>query len=391
MTFQTPASRTATLHQRALKVLPGGNTRSTLFIPPNPPYAAHGDGPYVTDVDGHRVIDCNNNYTSLIHGHRHAPILHAVQDALTSGTAFGLPTESEVELATELTRRLPFTEQWRFVNSGTEAVMQAIRIARAYTGRDLLVRFTGSYHGTSDAVVDASAAGIPSSINQAVISVPVGNAAAFSSVIRDHGSRIAAVILDLMPNRAGLTPAETDFVQLVRRSTEANGALLIFDEVITFRSGFGGLQERYEVKPDLTTLGKVIGGGFPVGAVGGRTEVMAVTNPAVSGTIAWGGTFSANPVTMRAGLAALKAYDRAEIESLNTRGNALRQELLQAGIRCSGFGSLIRIFPQNMAATWWRAYHEGILLGTNGLIALSTVMDDMDIEQILQRAVKISS
>jgi glutamate-1-semialdehyde 2,1-aminomutase len=384
-------SSTTTLHERALKVLPGGNTRSTVFVPPTPPYAAKGEGAYVTDVDGHIVIDCNNNYTALIHGHRFEPIINAVQETLNFGTAFGLPTESEVDLATELTRRLPAAEQWRFVNSGTEAVMQAIRIARAHTHRDLLVRFTGSYHGTSDAVVDTAAPGIPNSINDSVVSIPVGDAVEYNRVIREHGPQIAAVILDLMPNRAGLAPADPEFVNLVRETTEANGALLIFDEVITFRSGFGGLQEQYGIEPDLTTLGKVVGGGFPVGAVGGKTEVMAVTNPAVSGTIAWGGTFSANPVTMRAGLAALKAYERPDIELLNTRGNSLREELRRAGVRCSGFGSLLRIFPENMTTTWWAAYNEGLLLGTNGLLALSTAMDDSDLGQILERTIKISS
>lgn len=387
----TTTSTTATLHARALKVLPGGNTRSTVFVPPTPPYAAKGEGAYVTDVDGHIVIDCNNNYTALIHGHRFEPIINAVQETLNFGTAFGLPTESEVDLATELTRRIPAAEQWRFVNSGTEAVMQAIRIARAYTHRDLLVRFTGSYHGTSDAVVDTASPGIPNSISDSVISIPVGDAVEYNRVIREHGPQIAAVILDLMPNRAGLAPADPEFVNLVRETTEANGALLIFDEVITFRSGFGGLQEQYGIESDLTTLGKLIGGGFPVGAVGGKTEVMAVANPAVSGTIAWGGTFSANPMTMRAGLAALKAYERADIELLNAKGNALRGELQQAGVRCSGFGSLIRIFPENMTTTWWKAYNEGLLLGTNGLLALSTAMDDSDIGQILERTLKISS
>lgn len=386
----TTTSSTAALHQRALKVLPGGNTRSTLFVPPTPPYAAKGEGAYITDVDGHVVIDCNNNYTALIHGHRFEPIITAVQETLNFGTAFGLPTESEVDLATELTRRLPAAEQWRFVNSGTEAVMQAVRIARAYTKRDLLVRFTGSYHGTSDAVVDTAAPGIPDSINDSVISVPVGDAVEYGRVIREHGTQIAAVILDLMPNRAGLTPADPDFVNLVRQTTEANGALLIFDEVITFRSGFGGLQERYAVGPDLTTLGKVIGGGFPVGAIGGNTEVMAVTNPAVPGTIAWGGTFSANPVTMSAGLAALNSYQRSDIEVLNSQGDALRAEIQKAGVKCSGLGSLIRIFPDDMTATWWKAYHEGLLLGTNGLISLSTAMNVADIEHILQRIIKIS-
>ncbi|MFF1831369.1 aspartate aminotransferase family protein [Paenarthrobacter sp. NPDC058040] len=376
------------LFEEALRVLPGGNTRSTLFVPPSAPYAAAGEGAYVTDVDGHRVIDCNNNYTSLIHGHKFRPVLDKVHEVIEEGTSFGLPTESEIRLAQELSRRLPSSEQWRFVNSGTEAVMQAMRIARAHTGRDIIVRFAGSYHGTSDAVIDPSMPGVPRSVADSVITLPIGDAESFTSLFRERGRDVAAVVIDLMPNRAGLKPADESFVTLVREQTRAHDALLIIDEVITFRSGFGGLQGVYGVEPDLTTLGKVIGGGFPVGAVGGKATIMATTNPALPGTVAWGGTFSANPVTMNAGLTALDYFRQDTIEKLNSQGNALREGLLQAGIECSGFGSLIRIFPKDMNAAWWRAYREGILLGTSGLIALSTAMDDAIIENILQGIIK---
>ena len=378
------------LHQEALRVLPGGNTRSTLFVPPSAPYAAIGDGAHVIDVDGHQVIDCNNNYTSLVHGHKFRPVLDKVHETVERGTSFGLPTESEILLANELCRRLSATEQWRFVNSGTEAVMQAIRIARAYTHRDVIVRFTGSYHGTSDAVVDTTMPGIPRSVADSVVPLPIGDAEQFKSFIRERGAEVAAVLIDLMPNRAGLKPASESFVDLVRAETAAHDILLVIDEVITFRSGFGGLQEIYGVEPDLTTLGKVIGGGFPVGAVGGKSPIMGTTNPALPGTISWGGTFSANPVTMNAGLTALVHFQHEDIRKLNAKGDALREALLQAGVRCSGFGSLIRIFPNDMNATWWRAYQEGLLLGTAGLIALSTAMDDATIEEILQGVLKVS-
>jgi glutamate-1-semialdehyde 2,1-aminomutase len=269
--------------------------------------------------------------------------------------------------------------------------MQAIRIARAHTGRDLIVRFAGSYHGTSDTVVDVTMPGIPRSIIDSVITLPIGDAEQFKALIRERGRGVAAVLIDLMPNRAGLRPADESFVSLVRELTKAHETLLIIDEVITFRSAYGGLQEIYGVEPDLTTLGKVIGGGFPVGAVGGKAAVMGATNPAVPGTVAWGGTFSANPVTMNAGLTALDHFQQEDIQKLNARGDALREALVQAGVRCSGLGSLIRIFPNDLNATWRRAYREGLLLGTNGLIALSTAMDDSIAQKILEGIVKITN
>lgn len=380
-------SKNAELFKNAQSVLPGGNTRSTLFVRPHAPYAVRGEGIHVWDADGHEVIDCNNNYTALIHGHRQPDIIKVVEDELATGTAFGLPTGREIDLATELTVRMPHLEQWRFVNSGTEAVMQAIRIARAFTERDIIVRFTGSYHGTSDDVVDSTTPGVPDSTNSSVRTIPVGDATALRSTFEQHGENIAAVLLDLMPNRAGLEPASHEFVSYARSLTRQHGALLILDEVITFRMSAGGMQAYYDVVPDLTTLGKVIGGGFPVGAVGGRSDVMAKTNPFQQGSIAWGGTFSANPITMVAGLKALQNFNEAAVKRLNRLGDELRTQLTQAGLKCSGSGSLIRLFPTDITNTWWKCYEAGILLGTNGLIALSTPMTEDDIGIIGTRVI----
>lgn len=380
-------SKNAELFKNAQSVLPGGNTRSTLFVRPHAPYAVRGEGIHVWDADGHEVIDCNNNYTALIHGHRQPDIIKVVEDELATGTAFGLPTGREIDLATELTVRMPHLDQWRFVNSGTEAVMQAIRIARAFTERDIIVRFTGSYHGTSDDVVDSTTPGVPNSTNSSVVTIPVGDATALRSTFEQHGENIAAVLLDLMPNRAGLAPASHEFVSYARSLTQQHGALLILDEVITFRMSAGGMQARYDVVPDLTTLGKVIGGGFPVGAVGGGSDVMAKTSPFQQGSIAWGGTFSANPITMVAGLKALQNFNEVAVKRLNRLGDELRTQLTQAGLKCSGSGSLIRLFPTDITSTWWKCYEAGILLGTNGLIALSTPMTEDDIGIIGTRVI----
>lgn len=359
-----------------------GNTRSTLFVPPTPPYVVRGDGAHVTDQLGHRVIDANNNYTSLIHGHGRTEITAAVSDLLDGGTAFGLPTEAEVALAEMLQSRTGH-KRWRFSNSGTEAVMTAVRAARAFTGRDLLIRFSGSYHGTSDSVVDRLAPGITTGVRSDVIELPQTDPSAFDSTMAEHGSRIAAVLIDLMPNRAGLVPADPAFVERVREATHAAGALMIVDEVISMRIARGGLAQAYDVDPDLVTAGKIIGGGFPVGAVGGREEVLRVFDPLATSSVGWGGTFSANPVTMTAGRVALELFDDVAISALNAKGDTLRSALSIAGVAVTGAGSLLRLRePVDTGELWWAAYERGVLLGTNGLIALSTAMTDEEISDI---------
>lgn len=364
------------LYQRAVEVMPGGNTRSTLFVAPHPPYAVRGAGAEVTDVDGRVVIDCNNNYTALIHGHADPEILDVARQVAADGTAFGLPTRYEVELAETLNERTHGIEQWRFCNSGTEAVMMLIRAARAHTGRDMIVRFDGSYHGTYDAVVSPRAKGVPAAMHDTVIEVPQGNIDAVEHVLQQHRGSVAAVLIDLMPNRAGLCPARASDVARLARLAREHQVLLAVDEVITFRLEHGGLHTRYGLTPDLISLGKVIGGGFPVGAVGGRAEVLSSFSPLTDGPVAWGGTFSANPVTMAAGLVALRKYSPSAISDLNDRGDALRARLNDNGVAANGSGSLIRLILDEPQAMWWKLYEAGVMAGTNGLLALSTAMSD---------------
>ncbi len=370
------------LARRARAVMTSGNTRTTVFVPPTPPYARSGIGAMIEDELGHHVIDCNNNYTALIHGHGFGPIQEAVAKILTTGTAFGLPTATEVNLAEHLHSRTGLN-RWRFSNSGTEAVMTAVRGARAFTGRDKIVRFAGSYHGTSDAVVDVTAPGIPAGVAAHSVAVPQGDAEAFDAVMKQSGSDVAAVIIDLLPNQAGLVPADRAFVDHVRESTRRTGSLLIVDEIITFRLAVGGLHSEYAVEPDLVTLGKIIGGGFPVGAVGGTEEVMAVFDPLRSAHVGWGGTFSANPVSMTAGLVALENFDAAGVDRLNEMGKMLRRLLRAEGVAVSGFGSLSQIREDvDRKQLWWDLYLAGVLAGTNGLLALSTPMTEDDVRRI---------
>jgi glutamate-1-semialdehyde 2,1-aminomutase len=335
------------------------------------------------DVDGHRVIDLQNNYTALIHGHAYEPIVRAATAALSEGSAFGLPTGSEIELAECLASRVGWAERWRFANSGTEAVMMAVRAARAATGREGLVRFANCYHGSWDAVVRRGSHGVPAAAQRDVLTLALGDEEAFVAALDEHEGRLAAVLLDAMPNRAGLEPLPDSFVRLVREQTERRGIALVIDEVITFRLAPGGLHGLYGIEGDLITLGKMIGGGFPVGAVGGRAEFMDVFDPRRPDAVAHGGTFSANPVTMRAGLAGLEAFGSVAIDRINGLGDRLREGLVERGWSVTGQGSLLQIGSQDPTGLWWRLYEAGVLIAGNGLVCVSTPMDERVIERAL--------
>ncbi len=426
--YPDPNSRSQKMYDRALSSLPGGNTRTTVFMKPYPIYAARGEGCRVFDLDGNAFIDCINNFTSLIHGHAHPALIKAATDQLALGSAFGLPTQSEVELAELLAARLPSVDQLRFTNSGTEAVMMALKAARAFTGRPKIAKCEGAYHGSYDyaevsldptpeqwgrnaPVSVAYARGTPDNVLADVVAIPFNDAEAAVSLIREHGPELACVLIDPMPNRAGLAPADKAYVQALRDVTREVGALLIFDEVITFRLGYAGAQGIWDIEPDLTTLGKIMGGGFPVGAVGGRKDVMAVFDPRPGKPmLPHGGTFSANPVTMRAGLAAMELLDHAAFARLDAMGEAVRSGINGAFRRNSvpggtvGLGSLLKIhFADRPVRDYRSAYlteqeaqrqaifnrgllNRGVLAAGYGLMALSTPMLDADIDAIIEAA-----
>jgi glutamate-1-semialdehyde 2,1-aminomutase len=426
--YPDPKSVSGTLYDRALASLPGGNSRTTVFMKPYPIYAARGEGCRVWDVDDNQYMDCINNFTSLIHGHAHPSLIEAATRQLTLGSAFGLPTESEIDLAELLASRLPSVDQVRFTNSGTEAVMMALKAARAFTGRPKIAKCEGAYHGTYDyaevsldpapeawgrnaPVSVAYARGTPDNVLADVVTIPFNDVEAAVSLIREHGRELACVLVDPMPNRAGLAPADKAYLQGLRQITREIGALLIFDEVITFRLGYGGAQGVWDIDPDLTTLGKIMGGGFPVGAVGGHKEFMAVFDPR-SGkpALPHGGTFSANPVTMRAGLAAMELLDEAAFVRLDAIGAAVRsgidQAFRHAGVPGGtvGLGSLLKVhFTDRPIRDYRSAYpterearrqavfnrgllNRGVLAAGYGLMALSTPMTDADIDIIIAAA-----
>ena len=426
--YPDPKSVSHAIYNRALASLPGGNTRTTVFMKPYPIYAARGEGCRIWDVDGNEFIDCINNFTSLIHGHAHPSLIEAATRQLSVGSAFGLPTESEIDLAELLVSRLPSVEQVRFANSGTEAVMMALKAARAFTGRPKIAKCEGAYHGSYDyaevsldpspdawgrnaPVSVAYAKGTPDNVLADVVTIPFNDTEAAVSLVREHGSELACVMVDPMPNRAGLAPADKAYLNALREITREVGALLVFDEVITFRLGYSGAQGLWGIDPDLTTLGKIVGGGFPVGAIAGRKEVMSVFDPR-SGkpALPHGGTFSANPVTMRAGLAAMQLLDEAAFTRLNVIGEAVREGVNEAFRRKGvpggtvGLGSLLKIhFADRPIRDYRSAYmteqetkrqavfnlgllNRGVLAASYGLMALSTPMTDADVDTIVAAA-----
>jgi glutamate-1-semialdehyde 2,1-aminomutase len=372
------------VHARARRALPGGNTRSTVFVPPDPPYAVRGEGCRVTDAEGHTVIDLQANMSALVHGHGHPRILEAMSAAARELVSVGLPTESEVALADHLVGRIAAVERVRFANSGTEAVMAALRLARAFTGRPAVLRFAGCYHGAYDGVLNSDR-GVPPGLAADTVLVEYGDVAALERAVAEHGERLACVLVDLMPNRAGLRPATPEFAAAVARATHDTGALLVVDEVITFRLEHGGLQSAYDIRPDLVTLGKAIGGGLPVGAFGGREDVMALFDPHGDDPLEHGGTFTANPPTMRAGLASLELLDASEIARINALGDRLREGLAALGHTVHGRGSLTRVIAGDEDEAWWRLYRAGVLIGRHGLLCVSTPMDEAVIDEVLER------
>ncbi len=361
-------SRSAELYRRALNVMPGGCSRNTVLRKPHPLYAERGEGCWVTDVEGARRIDFANNMASLIHGHAHPEVIARVTEQLQKGTAFTLATEIEIRYAEHMCGRNPGFDKIRFVNSGTEAVMSCLKAARAFTSRPGIAKVEGAYHGLydyaevsqtanpsnwGDPIEPASvpvAYGTPASALSDVVVIPFNDPERAIAILDRHADQLACVLVDPLPHRVGLIPASAEFVQTLHNWARDNGALLAFDEVITFRSEFGGAQQWFEIQPDLTAMGKMIGGGFPIGALAGRKDVMDVMDPLADKVLfPHSGTFSANPVTMTAGLACMELFDKSAVKQLNQLGRVTRERIADA-IRIAdipacvtGAGSMFRI------------------------------------------------
>lgn len=386
---------------RGYPLLPGGYGRSTYYTGAPSPYAVRGQGCRVWDDRGRELIDANNNFTSLIHGNAHPEITEAATKALSDGASWGIPNLYEWELADVLLSRLSDLDQVRFANSGTEAVMSAVRIARAATGRDRVIVTKGGYHGTSDVALaaggPANTRGVPRGVIDDVTAVPLNDAEFLRQAIEAEPGAYAAIILDLLPNRAGLLRISEDFVSTARELATRHGIVLIIDEVISLRLGLHGLSGAYGVSPDLLTTGKTIGGGFAVGAIVGRGELMSEVDPTRAGSLPHGGTFSGNPVSMAAGAVALRLYNETEVKRLNSLGDSARESVAarvaDVGWEVRGQGSLLRAVPAGSEKVdadtqhrlWWESYNRGLLGSPANLLSLSTPMDQVVADEIADR------
>jgi glutamate-1-semialdehyde 2,1-aminomutase len=362
-----PHVRSETLYERARRVIPGGvnsPVRAFRAVGGSPLFISRGSGPYIFDVDGNRYTDFVGSWGPLILGHAHPQVIDAIQQACRHGTTFGAPCQGEVELAERLVRAYPGLEQVRFVSSGTEATMSAIRLARAATGRDLIVKFSGCYHGHADHLLvaagsglatfgTASSAGVPEAFVACTRVLPLDDEQALRDLFTREGSSIAAVIIEPVPANHGLLLQRKAFLNLLRDETRRHGALLIFDEVISgFRIARGGAAEYYGITPDMATFGKIIGGGMPVGAFGASTAIMSRLAP--DGDTYQAGTLSGNPVAMAAGLATLDVLEReAAWDKLEARGARL-EELLAPVVGNAGFPlHLVRL-----GSLLWLSLHD---------------------------------
>jgi len=418
--YEARTPRSAALHAEALESLPGGDTRTGTFFLPYPVYMARGNGVRMWDVDGHEYRDFLGNYTSLIHGHAHPHITAAIAEQAARGTAFPFPGESALRLAAEIRGRVPSMERLRFCNSGTEAVIGAVRAARAFTGRAKVLKMEGGYHGSSDIAqvsvspgLDGAAypngrgqgPGVPDGVVHDVLVTPFNDLEMVQRVVRAHRHELAAAILEPCLTAAGVIPAEREFLVGLREVTQECGVLLILDEIITLRLARGGAQALYGVVPDLTTVAKIIGGGLPVGAFGGRADIMATFDPRARGTVGHSGTFNGNAVTMAAGRAAMDLLTDDALTHINTLGARLRDGMQRAFDGASvpacvtGTGSLAHVHFRSGPVREYRdaargdqelgkllhlaLLERGFACAPRGMFATSTVMTATDVDALL--------
>lgn len=362
---RTPTSRQ--IHSLSKKFLPGGDTRSITYFKPYPFFTERAEGYRIFDVDGNSYVDFVNNYASLVHGHAHPKIIGALKAQLEKGWTYATGMKCQLELAEIICKRFPSIKKIRFCNSGTEGTMGAIRAARAYTGKDKILKMEGGYHGTHPTaeisthpdIEKAGPAdkplsvpngpGIPESVARKVLVVPFNNNEVAERIIRENKKDLAAVIVEPMMGAAGQIPPKDGYLKSLREATAAHDVLLIFDEVMTARLAVGGGQEFFDVTPDLTTLGKIIGGDLPVGAFGGRDDIMELFSPEGNGGIHHSGTFNGNALTMVAGMVTLKMLTSSAIDRINLLGNLLKNNIEKAfeeaeiAVQVTGAGSLHNI------------------------------------------------
>lgn len=415
---KTPKSKTAS--EKAQLYMPGGDTRSVAFFKPYPLTIEKGNGAYLYDIDGNRYIDFLNNYTSLVHGHAHPVIVERVRSILDKGTAYAAAIPEQVELAELLVKRVPSVERVRFCNSGTEAIMFAVRAARAYTNKTAIIKMEGGFHGTIDLVQHSIAPPLPRPEGEAswvpvsdckgnspnaardVYIAPYNNAEVVEDILKKKASEIAAILLEPVMGQTGAIAAKPEYLKQLRELANRYNVLLIFDEIQSLRIDIGGVQNKLKVFPDLTTMGKFIGGGYPVSAFGGREEIMNLYNPRIPGYISHSGTFNGNKVGMAAGAESVKLLNETAIEKLEKLAIKLENNI-KASVKSLGLpisinraGSLIHVHfvkdnPIDYATTKGpykdltkimhiKLLNKGIFIAPRGSMNLSTVMTEKDID-----------
>lgn len=389
--FEARTPRSREVAERARRVLPGGETRSITFYEPYPASITKGTGAVITDVDGNDYLDVLNNYTSLVHGHAFPPVVEVAMAAAGEGVVYPAPHEAQLDLAEHLISRHPVAEQIRFTNSGTEAALLAMRTAQAATGRDRFVLFEGGYHGSAPLISGA---------HPQVTRVPFNDAEALEKVLDDS---IAAVFIELCLGVGGVIPAHHTFVQQLRSMTQKVGALLVVDEVQTFRASYGGATELYGVEADLVLMAKLIGGGYPTGAVGGPARLLRVLDQSTTGSIKHSGTFNGHLVSARAGLVALEHLTPKAIEQMNASADKLADRIEAAGRNSriptivTRFGSMLHVHlqeqepvnvgqvmpePTDVAALHLALLLEGVFAAPRGLIAVSTALTPNQLDSV---------
>ncbi len=418
MSYRIETSESRRLSDRLRRVMPAGDTRSVTYYPPYPLALARGEGCHVWDLDGNRFIDLLNNYTALVHGHAHPKIVAAITEQAPLGTVFPAPSRLQAELAERIKQRVQSVELLRFTNSGSEAVMQAVRVARAHTGRVELVKAVGGYHGSWEQVPltfaggsgpargeALSAAGVPPFVSDLVHMVPFNDTAALEAVMSERGEQVAALIFEPVLGE-GVISGDPAFFAAARRLADRDGAVLIADEVVSLRTATGGYQSVLGVTPDLTTFGKIIGGGMPVGAVGGRAEIMSRFAPDRKPFVTHSGTFNGNPMTTAAGCVSLDLLTGAEIERINglaaKLGEGLHRLLNAHGLSgpVTVCGSLLHLHFESaeeirtfedvnldselLARLHLACLDEGVYFAPRGVLNVSTAMDEEKIGLVVE-------
>lgn len=423
----TPKSKA--IWEDAKNYLPGGDSRNSIFWEPYPFFVESSSGCHVIDADGVDRVDFINTMTTMILGHAPKVVMNAVQEQLAKGVAYNAPSQHQVRLAKTLCERIPSFDLVRFTNSGTEATLNTLRAARAFTGKSRFAKAEGGYHGTHDAVTVSlrvnpeqageahnpkalpSSAGLPDGVVKQVLVIPYNDTQSSLKLLEDHKDELAAVIVEPVLGSVGMVPATPEFLTMLREFTRANGIILIFDEVISFRVAPGGSQQYYGITPDMTALGKIIGGGFAVGAFGGRRDIMVQYDPTEGPSVSHAGTFNGNPVTMLAGAVTLDQLTPEVYRRLAELTEELRKGLrsvcadLEVPVQVTGLGSLFGIHFTEGEVRGYRdvaagnsalrhqmflgLMNEGFLTASNLVGSLSTEMDEGEIDAFLNAFKKV--